>query len=295
MKHTHLPVLPEAGARPGVHCEISSKALELWNPCVRSAASAEADEEQTISILDVIGEDYWTGEGVTAKRISAALRSIGATTPVTVNINSPGGNTFEGIAIYNLLREHKAHVTVRVLGVAASAASVIAMAGDTIEIGRSSFFMIHNAWVMAIGNRNELREVADWLEPFDAAMADVYATRTGIELGQIQTLMDRETWINGTEAVEDGFADALLSADQIAADGDARSAMAAARRLDVALAKAGLPRSDRRKLMQEIKSGMPSAAGRRTQDAATSQADSAESDASLDFAVARLRLAVATL
>src|SRR3546814_13007802 len=81
---------------------------------------------------------------------------------------------FEGIACYNVLREHPQTVTVKVMGMAASAASIIAMAGDQIEIGAASFLMIHNCWVMAMGNRHDMAETAEWLAPFDAAMADVY-------------------------------------------------------------------------------------------------------------------------
>ena len=98
--------------------------------------AAEADEGATISIYDVIGEDWWTGEGVTAKRIAAALRAIGKE-PVTVAINSPGGDMFEGLAIYNLLREHEGEVNVKVLGLAASAGSVIASA--RVCAARSTF------------------------------------------------------------------------------------------------------------------------------------------------------------
>ncbi|MFT2622165.1 head maturation protease, ClpP-related, partial [Escherichia coli] len=76
--------------------------------------------------------------------------------------NSPGGDMFEGLAIYNLLREHEGEVNVKVLGLAASAGSVIAMAGDTVQIARAGFLMIHNAWVVAMGNRNDLRELAAW-------------------------------------------------------------------------------------------------------------------------------------
>src|SRR6185436_2438068 len=134
------------------------QALERWAPDLMAAA---ASEESTISVLDPIGVDPWTGEGVTAKRIAAALRSIGADKDVVVNINSPGGDLFEGMAIYNLLREHQGKVTVKVLGVAASAASIVAMAGDEIQIARAGFLMIHNTWVIAMGNRNDLREIAD--------------------------------------------------------------------------------------------------------------------------------------
>lgn len=123
------------------------------------------DGDTTISILDVIDvidEDFWSGDGVTANRISAAVRSIG-NRDVTVRINSPGGDMFEGIAIYNLLRSHPAKVTVEVLGWAASTASIIAMAGDDIRMGLGSFMMVHNAWGMVVGNRHDMREAASHL------------------------------------------------------------------------------------------------------------------------------------
>jgi len=156
----------------GVEPEI--KALDRWNNTLVSAKS----DNTTITILDVIGEDYWTGGGVTAKRIEAALRSIG-NKDITVDINSPGGDFFEGIAIYNLLRAHQSKVTVRVLGLAASAASIIAMAGDEVLIGKAAFFMVHNAWVVAAGNRHDLAAAAEMMRPFDEAMAGLYADKTG--------------------------------------------------------------------------------------------------------------------
>ncbi|MCU7431761.1 Clp protease ClpP, partial [Paracoccus denitrificans] len=207
--------LPAAtvGAKPGVRSDIGAKVIERWNPDVRAAA--EEDAEASISVLDVIGQDWW-GEGVTAKRVAAALRQIGKR-DVVVNINSPGGDFFEGLAIYNTLREHPAKVTVKILGLAASAASVIAMAGDEVLIGRAGFLMIHNTWVVAAGDRHALREVADWLEPFDSASVDIYAARTGLDGKKLGQMLDRETWIGGQSAVDQGFADSLLAADEVSA------------------------------------------------------------------------------
>lgn len=235
--------------------DLSPKALEMWNPSIQAA---EVDDN-AIGIFDVIGEDYW-GDGVTSKRISAALRKIGAENPVTVNINSPGGDLFEGLSIYNLLKEHKGEVTVRVMALAASAASVIAMAGDTVQIARSGFFMIHNAWTYAAGNRHDFRAFADYLEPFDEAMTDLYSVRTGLELTDVEGMMDRETYIGGSGAIDKGFADDYLASDQTVENnvGDRR---VTARRMDVALAKAGLSRTERRKLLNEFKSSTRDAAG----------------------------------
>lgn len=260
--------LPSAkvNVRPGLRSELAPAALDRWNSSVKSAAD---DADNTISILDPIGED-WFGDGVTAKRISAALRNIGKK-DVVVSINSPGGDYFEGLAIYNLLREHPAKVTVKIVGIAASAASVIAMAADEVQIARAGFIMIHNTWVVAVGDRHALRDVADWLEPFDVTATDIYAARTGLDEKEIGRMLDRETWIGGADAVDKGFADSLLSADEIESKANnsiASRQQAATHKFDTLLARANVPRSERRELLQALKGGMPGATVTGMQDAA---------------------------
>ena len=228
--------------------------LEKWRPL-----AAEADNSATISIYDVIGEDWWTGEGVTAKRIAGALRGIGKN-PVTVNVNSPGGDMFEGLAIYNLLREHPAEVTVKVMGLAASAASIIAMAGDRIEMGLGSFLMIHNSWGVVVGNQDDMRDAATTFAEFDAAMADIYAARTGAKVKDIAKMMADETWLRAEAAIDAGFADDTFDAPEYDQADTGKKARAA---LDATLAKVGLPRSERRRLLREA-AGTPSAAGTAT-------------------------------
>lgn len=264
-------LMPQALAmeRPkGVQWDITPQALERWSPNLMLAPAAEDREKQTasISILDPIGADFWTGEGVTAKRIAGALRSIGEGNDVVVNLNSPGGDLFEGMAIYNLLREHKGNVTIKVLGLAASAASIIAMAGDEVQIARAGFFMVHNSWIAASGNRHDMREFADRMEPFDFAMADIYAARTGLDMKAIGKKMDAETWVNGSAAVDEGWADSLLPSDLIEEGKNARATAerAAPYLIDMAMAKAGMARSERRSLMQEFKASMLRAAGHQT-------------------------------
>ncbi|KGG90679.1 peptidase [Comamonas thiooxydans] len=256
MSMKNLPGAPIVRPSASVRSEILPRALERWNPEIRAA---DRDEDRAISIYDAIGYDPWTGEGVTAKRVAGALRSLGKG-PVTVNINSPGGDMFEGLAIYNLLREHEGEVNVKVLGLAASAGSVIAMAGDTVQIARAGFLMIHNAWVVAMGNRNDLRELATWLEPFDAAMGDIYAVRTGLETKAIAKLMDSESWIGGAAAVEQGFADELLASDQVGR-GSSNASASAVRRLEAALRNSGMPKSEAMRLISEFKSSVGDPAG----------------------------------
>ena len=245
--------------RPGLRSEIAPTVLDRWNPEVRAATH---DDDNTISILEQIGEDWWTGEGVTAKRISAALRGIGKN-DVVVTINSPGGDYFEGLAIYNLLRDHPAKVTVKIAGIAASAASVIAMAGDEVQIARAGFIMIHNTWVVAAGDRHGLRDVADWLQPFDETAVDIYAARTGLDAKEVGKMLDRETWIGGKDAVEQGFADSLLASDEI--DARAKNSregrpVVAAHKIDSLLARAGVAKSERRELIAAMKGSMSGAA-----------------------------------
>ncbi|MBF6630659.1 MAG: Clp protease ClpP [Comamonas sp.] len=253
-----LKKLPElqAFARSGIQSFVSPSAMARWTPGIQAAAGDSPDN--TISILDVIGEDWWTGEGVTSNRIAGALRAIGVR-DVVVNINSPGGDMFEGVTIYNLLRMHQAKVTINVLGLAASAASIIAMAGDEVYIGRPSFLMIHNCWMVAGGNRHDFAAAAEQMAPFDAAMADVYQERTGIDTKRIATLMDKETWIGGSAAVTDGWADGLLG-DNVIKDGGGAQA-SAIRRVEAALRSSGMPRSEAQKLLSEFKSSLSESAG----------------------------------
>lgn len=251
--------LPKAkiGAKTGVRSNISDRVIQRWNPDVRAASG----QDNAISVLDPIGDDYF-GEGVTAKRIGAALRSIGDG-DVVVNINSPGGDYFEGLAIYNVLREHPGKVTCRVLGLAASAASVIAMAGDEIQVARAGFLMIHNTWVLAAGDRHAFREVADWLEPFDMAAVDIYTARSGLSDAQIVQMLDRETWIGGQACVDQGFADSLLPSDEVENDvqNGLSTSVSAQKKLDLALATGKkMSRSQRRELYAALKQGMPRAA-----------------------------------
>lgn len=264
MNKHNLPQAPQASQPAGLSFDLSPQALERWQP---ELSSEDQEQDNTITIFDRIGIDPWTGEGVSAKRIAAALRSIGPENDVTVLVNSQGGSMFEGFAIYNLLREHKGKVTVKVLGLAASAAADIIMAGDEIQIARAAFIMIHNGWIVAIGDKNDLRQAADWLEPFDQVGVDICAARTGVSSGKIAQMMDDETWIGGEDAVKQGFADTLLDSDQVQHVAFHLQDQSAARKIEAHMIRAGVPRSERRKLIQEIKSSKQDAAGTGTPSA----------------------------
>lgn len=258
-----LRKLPEAKTlqRPkNFQWDAPSDVLARWS---ETPQAADSGRDNVITMFDVIGDDFWTGGGVTAKRISAALRHIGER-DVVVQLNSPGGDLFEGLAIYNLLRKHKARVTVEVLGWAASAASIIAMAGDEIRMGLGSFMMVHNAWGAVIGNRHDMREGADLFEEFDASIADIYEARTDAKRADIVALMDAETFMGAKTAVEKGFADlvdddlALPDADDDAKNTDRR--LMARRQTEAALARAGYTREARSEMLSEM--GVTSAAPR---------------------------------
>jgi ATP-dependent Clp protease protease subunit len=234
--------------------------LERWNE-VGAGVRAVASGDNVITMFGDIGEDYWSDTGITAKKVTAQLRAIGDR-DIEVHMNTGGGDMFEGIAIFNVLREHPKSVTIKVMGMAASAGSVIAMAGDTIEIGAASFFMIHNCWVGAVGNRHDLAEVAAFLEPFDRAMADVYAQRTGAAVADVQKWMDAETWMSGSVAIERGFAQSMLAADQTTVDEKAKATDRATndlRAMELTLVAAGHTRTDARARINKIK-GTPGAA-----------------------------------
>jgi ATP-dependent Clp protease protease subunit len=249
-----LPELRVQARIGSVQFDTRPDAMERWAPDVRAASEGDT----TISMYDPIGES-WDGSGVTAKRIASALRAIGSK-DVTVNLNSPGGDFFEGVAIYNMLRAHPAKVTVKVLGMAASAASVIAMAGDEVLMGDGAFLMIHNAWAVAMGNRHDMREAAELLEPFDKAMADVYAARSGVDVASVSAMMDKETWITASQAVADGFATGLLEPGTIKKESIASGTKAKVM-MEVAMAKAGYSRNARRDAFAELFSeGTPGAA-----------------------------------
>ena len=253
-----LKDLPKIEALAGQRWHMREDCLDKWNPAIRSAAPVD----NTISMFGPIGSDY-SDAGVTEKRIAAALRSIG-NQEVEVSINSPGGDFFEGVAIYNMLREHPAKVTIKVMGVAASAASVVAMAGDEIQIGKASSIMIHNSWTIGVGNRHDMTKLSSAMEIFDGAMADVYASSTGLDVAEIAVLMDAETWLKGEAAIERGFATALLPADAMSEDKarDTKS-LKAQTLLENALRahNPDMSRSERRALLSDAKAPTPSAEG----------------------------------
>lgn len=172
---------------------------------------AQADTAVEVSIYDEIG-----GWGVTAKDFIDSIRPHKGKV-LNLSINSPGGDVFAGIAIYNALRMHGADVNVRIMGVAASAASLIAMAGTTITMPENTFLMVHNPWTFAMGNADELRDMADVLDKISSSLVGTYVARTGKSEDEIKQMLADETWLTATEAVEAGFADEVEAILKVAA------------------------------------------------------------------------------
>jgi ATP-dependent Clp endopeptidase proteolytic subunit ClpP len=172
---------------------------------------AGAQQAAEIAIYDDIG-----AYGVSARDFIAELRTLAAPV-IHLSINSPGGSVFDALAMYNALRQHPADILVDVLGVAASAASLVAMAGDKIIMPDNAFMMVHNPWGATAGNAEELRGMADTLDKIAASLIAIYAGRTGKTDDEIKALLDAETWLSAEEAVAHGFADELRPAMPIAA------------------------------------------------------------------------------
>lgn len=223
----------------------------------------------TISIFDYIGDDG-EGGGVTAKRIAGVLRTV-AGKPITVEINSPGGNYFEGVAIYNLLRRHDAAVDVQVLGIAASAASVIAMAGDTVSIAHNAEIMIHEARGLFFGTKSEMAAAIDVLAHIDRSMVETYAARSGRGADEFDAMISgKDVYFRGQEAIDAGLADLLMDREaQMPVYSSAEDLPTDKASLDRFLAKHDMPRAARRELYRAI--GTQNAAEPATPRAGTSE------------------------
>ena len=168
-----------------------------------------------IWLYDQVG-DGWFG-GMSAKSFIAELAKLGKVDTINLHINSPGGSVFDGVAIYNQLKAHPARIEVDVDGVAASIASVIAMAGDEIRMADGSMIMIHDPYTLAAGGAEEMRKTADLLDQIGASIATIYAKRTGLKESQIAAMMNEETWMGASAAIDAGFADRVTEELRVAA------------------------------------------------------------------------------
>jgi ATP-dependent Clp protease protease subunit len=165
---------------------------------------AVAGDEATVYLYDVI-DPYW---GIGADEFVRELSAISAGT-IHLRINSPGGDVFDGRAIATAVAQHPSHVVAHIDGLAASAASYVAIAADAVRIADGAMVMVHNAWTLAFGNKTDLRGLADVLEKIDGTIAADYARKTGKSLDEIVAWMDAETWFTAAEALDAGLVDAI--------------------------------------------------------------------------------------
>lgn len=181
-----------------------------WFNIVNKADKAE------IWIYEQIGEDFWSGGGVTAKGFQKELAGIKAS-QIDLHINSPGGEVFDGITIYNLIKQHPANVTTYIDGLAASIASVIALAGDKIIMAENALYMMHLPYGMVAGNSSDMRQMADTLDKVSGSILMAYSSKSGKPDDEIQALMTAETWMTADEAKEFGLIDEISEQMDMAA------------------------------------------------------------------------------
>lgn len=173
-----------------------------------------------IYIYEQIGKDYFSDDAISAKQFVEDLKALGDIEKLNIRINSPGGSVFEGLAIYNQLKAHKASKTVYIDGVAASIASVIAMSGDTIIMPENALMMIHDPHALAIGDAEIMRKMADILDKTAESLVSIYRDKCGKTDEEIRSAMKAETWFSAKEAVEFGLCDEMTEAVKMAAHFD---------------------------------------------------------------------------
>ena len=184
------------------------KTKKFWN--WKKAKNQETGaEERVLELSGTIAEDSWFDDDVTPQLFKDELNS--GTGDITVWINSPGGDCVAAAQIYNMLSNYEGKVTVKIDGIAASAASVIAMAGDTVLVSPVSMLMIHNPATIAWGDHAEMQKAIDMLSEVKESIINAYVLKTGLSRPKLSHLMDAETWMDANKAVELGFADEIMT------------------------------------------------------------------------------------
>jgi len=202
-------VLGSMGVPPAVADAICAGPRRSAGKFTFKAADSNGDAE--ILIYEFIGYDWWTDSGMTAKQFADELKNLGNVQRLTVRINSPGGDVWDGMSIFNMLSQYQATTTVVIEGIAASVASVIAMAGDSVKAAELSQIMIHDSWTIAMGNEQQLRELADVLAKIDTQIAEVYAKRSGKSEDYFRELQNKDTYLTAAEAKDIGLVDEIIS------------------------------------------------------------------------------------
>lgn len=237
------------------------KARAVPGVCAKSGDTGE------LYIYEMIGEDWWTGGGVTAKKIVEALDALKGVSTVNVYINSEGGDVFEAKAIFENLKRFAAEKVVHVDGIAASAATFIAMAGDRIITAPAATWMVHEAWAMAVGRAGDMRAMADVLDLENRAIAETYAARTKRSAEEMVELMAAETWMSAQEAKDLGFTDEIAREEAASQVDDEKMAARSTPAISLAAqteARVGLARQARRLQQLSGRSVRPPALAQRT-------------------------------
>ena len=180
---------------------------KFWN-WIRNEDESVPDMERTLFLNGMISDETWYGDEVTPQLFKDELNAGNGN--ITVWINSPGGDVFAAAQIYNMLRDYKGSVTVKIDGIAASAASVIAMAGDKVCVSPVAMMMIHNPATMAMGEAKDMQKSIAMLNEVKESILNAYEFKTGLTRARLSHMMDDETWFNAKKAVELGFADKIL-------------------------------------------------------------------------------------
>lgn len=170
----------------------------------------QTENSVNIYLYGDIADYWWDDESNSAKCLKDKLAELNDVTEINLHINSLGGDVIEGIAMFNLLKQHPAKVNVYVDGFACSIASVIAMAGDTVYMPKNSMMMVHNCWTYAGGNSKELRKTADDLDKIMEASIESYLSKINISRKELVELLDAETYLTAEECYNMGFADVLM-------------------------------------------------------------------------------------
>lgn len=184
---------------------------KFWNwksVKVTNGETSEETVERTLFLDGAIAEESWFDDDVTPALFKAELESGGG--DVTVWINSPGGDCVAAAQIYNMLCDYKGKVTVKIDGIAASAASVIAMSGDVVQMSPVGMLMIHNPSTISWGDHKEMQKAIEMLDECKESIINAYERKTGLSRNRISKLMDEETWMNANKALELGFVDEII-------------------------------------------------------------------------------------
>lgn len=176
--------------------------MEFWNWIKNE------DGTRTLYLSGAIAEESWFGDEITPKQFKSEL--VSGEGDIDIWINSPGGDCIAASQIYNMLMDYKGNVTVKIDGIAASAASVIAMAGTTVQVSPTSLMMVHNPLTVAIGDSSEMKKAIQMLDEVKQSIINAYELKTGQPREKLSKLMDAETWLNANKALELGFADEML-------------------------------------------------------------------------------------